>query len=41
VLRRAALGLLKNETTSKVGVRNRRLRAGWDERYLDNVLFKQ
>jgi predicted transposase YbfD/YdcC len=41
VLRRAALGLLKNEATSKVGVKNRRLRAAWDERYLDKVLFKQ
>jgi predicted transposase YbfD/YdcC len=41
VLRRAALGLLKNEATSKVGVKNRRLRAGWDEMYLEKVLFKQ
>jgi predicted transposase YbfD/YdcC len=41
VLRRAALGLLKNETTSKVGIKNRRLRAGWDESYLEKVLFGQ
>lgn len=41
VLRRAALGLLKNETTAKVGIKNRRLRAGWDERYLEKVLFGQ
>jgi len=39
VLRRAALGLLKNERTSKVGIKNRRLRAAWDERYLEKVLF--
>jgi hypothetical protein len=39
VLRRAALGLLKNETTSKVGIKNRRLRAGWDESYLEKVLL--
>jgi len=39
VLRRAALGLLKNETTAKVGIKNRRLRAGWDESYLEKVLF--
>ena len=39
VLRRAALGLLKNETTSKVGIKNRRLRAGWDETYMEKVLF--
>lgn len=41
VLRRAALGLLKNETTAKVGIKNRRLRAGWDENYLEKVLFGQ
>jgi predicted transposase YbfD/YdcC len=41
VLRRAALGLLKNETTSKVGIKNRRLKAGWDEGYLEKVLFGQ
>jgi predicted transposase YbfD/YdcC len=41
VLRRAALGLLKNETTAKVGIKNRRLRAGWDESYLEKVLFGQ
>lgn len=39
VLRRAALALLKNETTSKVGIKNRRLRAGWDESYLEKVLL--
>ncbi len=41
VLRRAALGLLKNEATAKVGIKNRRLRAGWDESYLEKVLFGQ
>ncbi len=41
VLRRAALGLLKNETTAKVGIKNRRLRAGWNESYLEKVLFAQ
>jgi hypothetical protein len=41
VLRRAALALLKNETTAKVGMKNRRLRAGWDETYLEKVLFGQ
>jgi predicted transposase YbfD/YdcC len=41
VLRRAALGLLKNETTAKVGIKNRRLRAGWDQSYLEKVLFGQ
>jgi predicted transposase YbfD/YdcC len=41
VLRRAALGLLKNEPTAKVGIKNRRLRAGWDEMYLEKVLLGQ
>lgn len=38
-LRRLALGLLKNETTAKVGVKNRRLMAAWDEGYLQKVVF--
>ena len=39
VLRRIALSLLKNEATSKVGVRNRRLTAAWNADYLHKVLF--
>jgi predicted transposase YbfD/YdcC len=38
ILRRTALSLLKNETTQKVGIKNKRLTAGWDERYLEKVL---
>ncbi len=38
-LRRAALSLLKNESTLKVGVKNKRLSAGWDETYLEKVLL--
>jgi predicted transposase YbfD/YdcC len=38
VLRRAALSLLKNESTLKVGIKNKRLTAGWDEAYLEKVL---
>lgn len=38
ILRRAALSLLKNETTLKVGIKNKRLTAGWDESYLEKVL---
>ena len=37
-LRRTALALLKNETTAKVGVKNKRLNAGWDDNYLEKVL---
>jgi predicted transposase YbfD/YdcC len=39
ILRRAALSLLKNETTAKVGIKNKRLTAGWDEDYLEKVLL--
>jgi predicted transposase YbfD/YdcC len=39
ILRRAALGLLKNEPTAKVGIKNKRLNAAWDESYLEKVLL--
>jgi len=39
LLRRTALSLLKNEKTAKVGIKNKRLTAGWDEEYLSQVLF--
>lgn len=38
ILRRTSLSLLKNERTSKVGVKNRRLSAGWDDNYLAQVI---
>ena len=38
-LRRMALSLLKNNQTLKIGVKNKRLAAGWDEDYLQQVLF--
>ena len=41
ILRRTALSLLKNERTQKVGVKNKRLTAAWDERYLEKVLTGQ
>ncbi len=39
VLRHIALGLLKNDTRTKLGIKNKRLKAGWDERYLASLLF--
>lgn len=39
ILRRNALSLLKNESSQKVGVKNKRLVAGWDEDYLEKVLL--
>jgi predicted transposase YbfD/YdcC len=38
-LRRTALSLLKNQTSEKVGVKNRRLIAAWNTDYLHKVLF--
>ena len=38
IIRHIALNLLKQETTSKGGVKARRKRAGWDEDYLITVL---
>ena len=38
MLNKIALNLLKNEKSSKVGVKSRRLKAGWDNHYLIKVL---
>lgn len=39
VLRHIALNLLKQEKTAKCGVKARRKKAGWDEKYLLKILF--
>lgn len=40
-LRRLALSLLKNNTTQKLGIKNKRLNAGWDDLYLAQLLTRQ
>lgn len=39
ILRRTALSLLKNNHTAKVGIKNKRLLAGWNEDYLLELLL--
>jgi hypothetical protein len=39
VLRHLVLSRLKNDDT-KLGLQNKRLKAGWDERYLTQLLFE-
>jgi predicted transposase YbfD/YdcC len=39
ILRRTALSLLKNNQDLKVGIKNKRLAAAWDDSYLEQVLF--
>lgn len=38
IINRIALKLLKNEKTTKVGVRGKRLKSGWDKQYLIKIL---
>ncbi len=41
VVRRIALNLLKHDTSVKLGIANKRLKAGWDEHYLLKILLQQ
>ena len=38
LLRRIALNLLKNDASSKLGIKNKRLSAGWDDECLARIL---
>ncbi|HET8827891.1 MAG TPA: ISAs1 family transposase, partial [Pelobium sp.] len=38
VLLKIALNLLKNENSAKVGVKGKRLKAGWDNHYLEKLI---
>jgi len=37
-VRHISLNMLRQETSLKVGIKNKRLRAGWDPNYLDRIL---
>jgi len=39
IIRHMAVNLVKTEKTAKIGVKNKRLKAGWDENYLLQVIF--
>jgi predicted transposase YbfD/YdcC len=39
VLRHIALNLLRQDASTKLGVHNKRLKAGWDDEYLANLVF--
>jgi predicted transposase YbfD/YdcC len=39
VLRHIALNLLRQDTRTKLGIHNKRLKAGWDDAYLANLVF--
>ena len=38
LMNKIALNLLKNEKSVRIGVKNKRLKAGWDNRYMAKVL---
>ena len=38
LLNRIALNLLKNDKKTKVGVKGKRLKAGWDNQYLIKII---
>lgn len=40
IVRRMALSLLRNDAIAMVGVKGKRFTTGWDDDYLENILFR-
>jgi hypothetical protein len=38
ILSKIALNLLKNDKYKKVGIKGKRLKAGWDNKYLEHLI---
>jgi hypothetical protein len=38
MIRHVGINLLSRDKKTKVGVKTKRLKAGWDEKYLNNIL---
>jgi len=38
IIRKMSLNLLRQDKTSKTGVKGKRLRCGWDDKYLFSIL---
>jgi predicted transposase YbfD/YdcC len=41
IIRRVALNLLKTDTSVKLGIANKRLKAAWDDRYLLKIFLQE
>jgi hypothetical protein len=39
IIRKISHNALKNDKSSKVGVKNKRLKAGWDTAYMERILL--
>jgi hypothetical protein len=39
IVRHVALNLIKQDTSTKIGVKNRGLKSGWDDAYLARLIW--
>jgi len=38
LMNKIALNILKNDTSSKIGIKSKRLKAGWSNSYLESLI---